>query len=95
MSSFLATGLKPPAKLGAPGSSKASDRNASGKPDRAPETGPMATDERTTGVMGMDPLGIAGVPMPLGSQQGPMGDMDPAVSGAGEGDGDKASPSKV
>lgn len=45
--------------------------------------------------MGMDPMGIAGVPMTLGSQQGPMSDMDSAAGGAGEGDGDKASPSKV
>lgn len=44
--------------------------------------------------MGIDPLGIAGVPMALGLQQGPMGDMG-AGAGVGEGDGDKASPSKV
>lgn len=43
----------------------------------------------------MDPLGIAGMPMTLGSQPGTMGDMGPGAGGAGEGDGDKASPSKV
>lgn len=87
-------GLRPPAKLGAPGSSKASfDRTANGKPDKATDSGSMVTDERAAGIMGMDPLGIAGMPMTLGSQ--PMGDVGPGASGAVEGDGDKASPSKV
>ncbi len=87
-------GLRPPTKLGAPGSSKAQlDRTANGKSDKATDSGSMATDERAAGIMGMDPLGIAGMPMTLGSQ--PMGDMGPGATGAGEGDGDKASPSKV
>lgn len=55
----------------------------------------MASDERAAGIMRMDPLGIAGMPMALGSQQGPMGDMGAGAGAAGEGDGDKASPSKV
>lgn len=89
------SGLKPPAKIGAPGSSKASsDRNASGKLDKGAAEGvSLAADERTTAVIGMDPLGIAGVPMTLGLQQG--ADADPAASGGGDGDGEKASPSKV
>lgn len=95
---FSLSGLKPPAKIGAPGSFKASsDRNAAGKLDKgagaAAEGVPLAADEKTTAVIGMDPLGIAGVPMSLGLQQG--ADADLAASGGGEGDGEKASPSKV
>ncbi|CAM9641636.1 unnamed protein product [Ectocarpus fasciculatus] len=95
------TGLKPPAKIGAPGSSKASsDRNNAGKLDKgagaAAEGVPLAADERTTAVIGMhDPLGIAGVPMTLGLQQGADADSAAGGGGGGEGDGEKASLSKV
>eukprot|EP00903_Cladosiphon_okamuranus_P016857 g15545.t1 len=90
------TGFKPAAKLGAPGSSKtSSDRNTSSKVDKAGDAASMASDERAADIMGMDPLGIVGMPITLGSQQGPMGDMGTGTGGAGEGDGDKASPSKV
>eukprot|EP00752_Nemacystus_decipiens_P004070 g3725.t1 len=90
------TGLKPAAKLGAPGSTKtSSDRNTSSKADKAADVAPMGPDDRVAGIMGMDPLGIAGMPMTLGSQPEPMEDMGPGAGGASEGDGDKASPSKI
>lgn len=89
--------------MGTPGSAKPpSERNTSNKPDKAPEA--IAAEERAIATIGMDSLGIAGVPMPLGSQssqQGslgePLGDMDPTAggAGAGEADAEKAGASEV
>lgn len=92
-------GLKPSGKLGAPGSSKSSnERSTGGKSDGK---GGITAEDRAATTMGMDPLGIAGVPMTLGSQQGPLGgplgDLDPAAAGAGaeEGEGERAGTSQV
>lgn len=44
----------------------------------------------------LDPLGIAGMPMTLVSQQEPLGDMDPsAADDTSETEGEKSGPSQV
>lgn len=75
---------KPPSKPGAPTSSKAA---SGGKSDKTAEA--IAEEERaaSSSSIGMDPLGIAGVPMGLrasGSLGGPLGDMDAPVGETAE-----------
>lgn len=85
------TGLKPPGKLGNQLPAKA--LNAGGKADKTADALGIAaaTDDKLV----LDPLGIAGMPMTLGSQQEPLADMDQSATDNSEAEGDKAGTSQV
>lgn len=84
-------GLKPPGKLGS--QLPARSLNAGGKADKSTDALGIApaTDDKLV----LDPLGIAGMPMTLGSQQEPLADMDQSLTDTSEAEGDKAGTSQV
>lgn len=90
-------GLKPPGKIGSQPPAKAStERNAGGKPDKATDILGVKAEDKLGASMVLDPLGIAGMPMTLVSQQEPLGDMDPsAAEDTSETEGEKSGPSQV